>query len=78
MPTYGEQKLKGFYLENGGYYLAISDYMNLALTGSIYSKGGYGINIRSQYVNRYKFNGNFAFNFTKQNLTTDAEAERSI
>jgi lipopolysaccharide assembly outer membrane protein LptD (OstA) len=75
VPSYGEQKLKGFYLENGGYYFAISDYMNLALTGSIYSKGGYGVNIRSQYISRYRYSGNLTFNFTKQNLTQDGEAE---
>lgn len=77
-PSYGEQKLKGFYLENGGYYLALSEYVNLTLTGSMYSKGGYGANIRSQYISRYKYSGNFAFNFTKQYLTNDSEIEPSI
>jgi hypothetical protein len=78
VPSYGEQKIKGFYLENGGYFFAINDYMNLAVTGSIYSKGGYGINIRSQYLSRYKYNGNFNFAFTKQNLTSDTDAEQNI
>ena len=33
IPSYGEQNLKGFYLENGGYYFAINDYMNLPNDG---------------------------------------------
>ena len=78
IPSYGEQKLKGFFLENGGYYLALSEYANLSLTGSIYSRGGYGINVRSQYVSRYKYAGNVNFDFTRQNLTSDAEVEPSI
>ncbi len=76
-PSYGEQNLKGFYLENGGYFLAINDYVNLGITGSIYSKGGYGVNVRSQYLKRYKYNGNFTFNLTKQNFSNDAEANEA-
>ncbi len=75
IPSYGEQTLKGFYLENGGYYFAFNDYVNLVLTGSIYSKGGYGVNVRSQYVKRYKYNGNFQFNLTKQNLSRNLEED---
>ncbi len=77
IPSYGEQNLKGFYLEDGGYFLALSDYMNLALTGSVYSKGGYGVNVRSRYIKRYKYTGNFTFNLTKQNFSNDAEANES-
>jgi len=77
IPSYGEQNLKGFYLEEGGYFFAINDYMNLGLTGSIYSKGGYGLNVRSRYIKRYKYNGNFTFNLTKQNFSSDAEATES-
>ncbi|MCZ6899616.1 MAG: putative LPS assembly protein LptD, partial [Bacteroidetes bacterium] len=78
IPTYGEQQLKGYYLENGGYFFALSDYINLTATGSIYSKGGYGVNLRSQYVKRYHYSGNFQFNYTKQNLSDDSEAEPTI
>lgn len=75
IPSYGEQTLKGFYIKNGGYYFAFNDYVNLALTGSIYSRGGFGANIRSQYVKRYKYNGDFQFNLTKQLLSTDVKEE---
>ncbi len=78
IPSYGEQNLKGFYLENGGYFMAINDYVNLGITGSIYSKGGYGLNVGSQYIKRYKYNGNFIFNLTKQIFSNDAESNESL
>ena len=38
-PTFGEETRRGFYLSQGGYYFAFSDYINLELTGDIYTKG---------------------------------------
>ena len=39
MPTYGDEMERGFYLRNGGYYFAINDYVDLQLTGDLYTKG---------------------------------------
>lgn len=64
-PDFGEETLRGFYLKNGGYYFAFNDYINLDLTGNIYTKGGWAINARSTYVKRYKFRGSFAASFSK-------------
>ena len=64
-PSYGEQKNRGFFLKNGGYYFAISDYIDLRLTGEIYSKGGHGFNVASSYVKRYAYRGNLNFRFNK-------------
>ncbi len=57
MPSYGDEMERGFYLQNGGYYFAINDYVDLALTGEIYTKGTWGVAARSNYVKRYKFRG---------------------
>ncbi len=59
MPTYGDEMARGFCLRDGGYYFAFNDYMDLALTGEIYTKGSWGINARSTYRKRYKFSGNY-------------------
>ncbi len=64
-PTFGEDYNRGFYLDNGGYYFAISDNIDLALTGQIYTKGSWGLSARSTYVKRYKFAGNFQASFLK-------------
>lgn len=59
MPTYGDETSRGFFLRDGGYYFALSDYMDLALTGDIYTKGSWGLNAKSSYRKRYKYSGSF-------------------
>ncbi len=63
MPTWNQSSLKGYSLQNGGYYMAISDYFDLALTGDIYTNGSWGIRARSNYALKYKFRGSFSFNY---------------
>lgn len=64
-PSFGDDYTKGFYLRNGGYYFAINDYVDLALTGEIYTKGSWGISGQSRYVKRYRFRGNFNISYLK-------------
>ncbi len=65
IPTYGEERMRGFNLRNGGYYFAISDYMDLTITGDIYTNGSWGVRLGSTYRKRYKFHGNFDFSTSK-------------
>ena len=74
MPSYGEEQNRGFYLKGGGYYFALSDFMDLSLTGDIYTLGSWGLNASSRYKKRYKFNGNFAANY-RVNVTGDKETD---
>ena len=57
MPTYGDETSRGFYLRDGGYYFAISDMMDLKLTGEIYTKGSWGVSGASNYRKRYRYSG---------------------
>lgn len=66
VPGYGEEKRRGFYLKNGGYYFAINDYMDLQLTGEIYSKGSWGINAATGYNKRYAYSGRFNAKYNNQ------------
>lgn len=63
MPSYGDEMNRGFYLQNGGYYFAISDYIDLALTGQIFTKGTWGLSARSNYKKRYKYAGSINANY---------------
>lgn len=63
MPSYGDESSRGFYLRDGGYYFAFSDYVDLKLTGEIYTKGSWGIGAQTSYRKRYKYNGKFYFNY---------------
>ncbi len=62
-PTYGESPTRGFFLENGGYYFAISDYIDLALRGDIYTRGSWGVHSLSNYNKRYRYNGGLSFDY---------------
>jgi len=60
IPTYGESNDRGFFFENGGYYWAINDYMDLDLLGDIYTRGSWAVKPTLRYTKRYKFNGNLS------------------
>ena len=63
IPTWGESAQRGFYLENGGYYWAINDYMDFTIKGDIYSLGSWAIKPSMNYRKRYKYNGYFNANY---------------
>ena len=63
MPSYGESAERGFYLENGGFYWGINDYMDLSLRGDIYSRGSWGLRLGSNYRVRYRYTGNFNLSY---------------
>lgn len=64
-PTFGDDYNRGFYLSDGGYYFAINDNIDLAITGEVYTKGSWGLSGQSTYSKRYKYSGNFSFNYLK-------------
>ena len=70
IPSIGESNLRGYYIQNGGYYFALSDYVDLSLIADYYTNGSYGLRGDSQYNLRYKFKGNFSFRF--ENLINEA------
>ena len=63
MPNFGDDYTRGLYLSGLGYYFAINDYMDLRLTGDIYTRGTWAVYARSRYIKRYKFSGNFSINY---------------
>ncbi|MDE6316939.1 MAG: LPS-assembly protein LptD, partial [Muribaculaceae bacterium] len=65
VPSFGDDYNRGFYLRDGGYYFAINDNIDLALTGEIYTRGSWGLSARSTYAKRYKYTGNFSISYLK-------------
>ena len=63
VPTFGEDYNRGFYLRNGGYYMALGQHADLAITGEIYTRGSWGLSAQSSYSWRYKFSGSFSANY---------------
>jgi lipopolysaccharide assembly outer membrane protein LptD (OstA) len=60
IPSYADSRNRGFGLQNGGYYFAINDYVDLKVLGDIYSNGSYGLRFDSNYALRYSFGGRFS------------------
>lgn len=63
MPSIGNDPNRGYFLQNGGYYVPISDYVDLTLTGDYYTNGSYGFRGQSVYAKRYRYRGNVNFRF---------------
>ncbi|MDB5261547.1 MAG: hypothetical protein JWQ14_828, partial [Adhaeribacter sp.] len=63
-PTFGEAREQGFYLRQGGYYLALNEYIGISLLGDIYSYGSWAAHVQSTYNKRYAYQGNFSFDFS--------------
>lgn len=63
MPQFGDDYTRGMYLSGLGYYFALSDYIDLELTGDIYTRGTWAIRAKSRYVWRYRFSGNLSINY---------------
>jgi lipopolysaccharide assembly outer membrane protein LptD (OstA) len=63
IPRYGEERVRGFALTDGGYYFAISDYFDLTLQGSIWANGSWLATARTDYKRLYKYSGSFSFNY---------------
>jgi lipopolysaccharide assembly outer membrane protein LptD (OstA) len=63
IPSYNDSNTRGFSLQNGGYYFALSDHYDLAVLADYYTNGSYGIRFESSYAKKYKFNGNINVRF---------------
>lgn len=64
-PTFGESNQRGYYLQNLGYYLPVSEYLDINLTGDYYTNASYALRWQSTYKKNYRFSGNFSLRFEK-------------
>ncbi|MEL0186149.1 MAG: putative LPS assembly protein LptD [Flavobacteriaceae bacterium] len=62
-PTIGQNNNRGYFIQNGGYYFAPSDFFDLTLLGDYYTNGSYGMRVESNYKKRYAFSGRLSFRF---------------
>lgn len=69
MPKYGQEARRGYFLSNGGYYFALSDYFDLKLTGTLYTNGTWLADAATSYRLRYRFSGSFGFSYAN-NVTS--------
>jgi len=63
VPSYNDSNTRGFSLQNGGYYFALSDNYDLTVLGDYYTNGSYAMRFETSYATRYKYRGNLNVRF---------------
>lgn len=63
IPSYNDSNSRGFSLQNGGYYFALSDNYDLTVLADYYTNGSYGMRFETSYAKRYQFRGNLNVRF---------------
>ncbi|WP_040472423.1 putative LPS assembly protein LptD [Aquimarina agarivorans] len=69
VPSFNDSNDRGFTLQNGGYYFAISDYMDLTLVGDYSTNNSFALRGDSNYAKRYRFTGNVSIRY-ENNITS--------
>ncbi len=67
-PNYGQNRRKGLFLKDWGWYFALNDYMDLQLRASVWSQGSFEINPIFRYAKRYEYNGNFNLRYQRERI----------
>lgn len=57
IPSFGDNNQRGYYIQNGGYYFAFNDKLDLTVLGDYYTNGSHALSARSTYAQRYKYRG---------------------
>ena len=75
IPSFGNSANRGYYFENGGYYWAINQHMDLQVVGDIYTRGSWAVKPTFRYVNRYKFSGSLAASYAINKVGVEGSAD---
>ena len=75
IPSFGESANRGYYFENGGYYWAINNYMDLQSLGDIYTRGSWALKPTFRYVNRYKYSGSLSASYAINKVGVEGSAD---
>lgn len=75
-PTYGDDGTYGTYISKIGYFFALSDYYDIAATGSWFSRGRIDFNSRFRYASRYKFSGSVEAGYSRIRLGESTDVDK--
>jgi hypothetical protein len=59
----GYHNTLGYFFSGIGYYFALKDRIDFAITADIYMQRAFGIEVSSNYVKRYKYNASFGIKY---------------
>ncbi len=76
---YGYDPARGYYFRNFGYYVPISEKMDVKLIGDIFFRGSYRIETITNYKKRYKYSGllNLQYRYDKVELSGSYKTQKS-
>lgn len=79
IPSPGQDSRYGFYFKGLGYYFAIKDVVDFAITTNIYTRGSIGAGLASNYAKRYKFSGNLnlSYEFMREGIINTSSEIKS-
>lgn len=66
LPSPSQDPTRGFALNGMGYYQAFNDYLDARVTGNVFTNGSFDATLTSNYIKKYKYNGNINLNFSSQ------------
>jgi len=64
IPQFAQANDKGPGFEGLGYYFVIKDIMDFSITTDIFMRGAFAVGLKSNYVKRYKFNGDYDISYS--------------
>ena len=78
-PAYGQRIDLGPFLEGLGYYFAIKEVIDFSVKVNLYMRGAFGATVSSNYIKRYKHNGNFdlTYSFTPTGEKTTPQYQKA-
>jgi len=75
IPSFGDDATRGFFFQNGGYYLNLNDYWDAKVLGTFYTRGSYGASLTTNYTKRYKYNGSIKLDYASNRYGVEGTAE---
>lgn len=64
-PSFTANDQLGLALEGIGYYKILSDHWDVVARGTLYSYGGWNMNLTPRYMKRYRYQGNMGISFQR-------------
>lgn len=75
-PTFGDDGTYGLYVSNFGYFLALSDYLDVNATVSYFTKGKVDLRSRLRYALKYNFRGSVEGGYSRIRLGEPNDLDR--
>lgn len=72
-PAFTANDQMGLALEGLGYYKVLGEHWDAVVRGTVYSYGGYMLNLSPRYFKRYRYQGNFSVDY--QNFKTNFKGD---